>query len=38
LPRRRTGLNAQQQRKLSRTIKRARMLGLLPFGEKLVRK
>ncbi len=38
LPRRRTGLNAQEQRKLARTIKRARMLGLLPFTEKLVRK
>lgn len=38
LPRRRTGLNAQEQRKLARTIKRARMLGLLPFSEKLVRK
>lgn len=38
LPRRRTGLNAQDQRKLARTIKRARMMGLLPFTEKLVRK
>ncbi len=38
LPRRRTGLNAQEHRKLARTIKRARMLGLLPFTEKLVRK
>ncbi|MGK0620002.1 30S ribosomal protein S18 [Meiothermus cerbereus] len=38
LPRRRTGLNAQEQRKLARTIKRARMMGLLPFTEKLVRK
>lgn len=38
LPRRRTGLNAQEQRKIARTIKRARMLGLLPFTDKLVRK
>jgi small subunit ribosomal protein S18 len=38
LPRRRTGLNAQDQRKLARTIKRARHLGLLPYVEKLVRK
>lgn len=38
LPRRRTGLNAKDQRKLARTIKRARMMGLLPFTEKLVRK
>ncbi|MCX7783175.1 MAG: 30S ribosomal protein S18, partial [Meiothermus sp.] len=38
LPRRRTGLGAQDQRKLARTIKRARMMGLLPFTEKLVRK
>ncbi|GEM85743.1 30S ribosomal protein S18 [Meiothermus granaticius NBRC 107808] len=38
LPRRRSGLNAQDQRKLARTIKRARMMGLLPFTEKLVRK
>ena len=38
LPRRRTGLNAQEQRKLARTIKRARNMGLLPFTEKLVRK
>ncbi len=38
LPRRRSGLNAQDQRKLARTIKRARMLGLIPFTDKLVRK
>lgn len=38
LPRRRTGLNAQNQRKLARTIKRVRMMGLLPFADKLVRK
>lgn len=38
LPRRRTGLNAQDQRKIARTIKRARMLGLIPFTDKLVRK
>ncbi len=38
LPRRRTGLTAQEQRKLARTIKRARNMGLLPFVEKLVRK
>jgi small subunit ribosomal protein S18 len=38
LPRRRTGLSAREQRKLARTIKRARIMGLLPFTEKLVRK
>lgn len=38
LPRRRSGLNAQNQRKLARTIKRARMMGLLPFSDKLVRR
>ncbi|GAB5603631.1 30S ribosomal protein S18 [Thermus sp. FJN-A] len=38
LPRRRTGLSAKEQRILARTIKRARVLGLLPFTEKLVRK
>ncbi len=38
LPRRRTGLTAKEQRILARTIKRARVLGLLPFTEKLVRK
>jgi len=38
LPRRRTGLSAKEQRILARTIKRARILGLLPFTEKQVRK
>jgi small subunit ribosomal protein S18 len=38
LPRRRTGLSAKDQRILAKTIKRARILGLLPFTEKLVRK
>ncbi|MEZ0347938.1 MAG: 30S ribosomal protein S18 [Thermus sp.] len=38
LPRRRTGLSAKEQRILAKTIKRARILGLLPFTEKLVRK
>jgi small subunit ribosomal protein S18 len=38
LPRRRTGLSAKEQRILAKTIKRARVLGLLPFTEKLVRK
>lgn len=31
LPRRATGVTVQQQRKLSKAIKRARMLSLLPF-------
>ena len=31
LPRRATGVNVQQQRKLTRAIKRARILSLLPF-------
>jgi small subunit ribosomal protein S18 len=38
LPRRRTGLSAKEQRILAKTIKRARILGLLPFTEKQVRK
>jgi small subunit ribosomal protein S18 len=38
LPRRRTGLSAKEQRILAKTVKRARVLGLLPFTEKLVRK
>ena len=38
LPRRRTVLSAKEQRILAKTIKRARILGLLPFTEKLVRK
>jgi len=37
LPRRRTGLAATTQRQVARSIKRARMLGLLPFADKLVR-
>lgn len=31
LPRRRTGLNAKQQRRLTQEIKRARHLALLPY-------
>ena len=31
LPRRATGVTVQQQRKLSKAIKRARILALLPF-------
>ena len=31
LPRRVTGLTLQQQKKLSKAVKRARILGLLPF-------
>ena len=31
LPRKITGLNAQQQRKITNAIKRARQMGLLPF-------
>ncbi len=38
LPRRRTGVNAKNQRRLALTIKRARQIGLLPFMEKLVRR
>jgi small subunit ribosomal protein S18 len=38
LPRRRTGVNAKNQRRLALTIKRARMLGLIPFTDKLIRK
>jgi len=34
LPRRITGLTAQQQRALTRAIKRARFLALLPFVNK----
>lgn len=37
LPRRRTGLSATTQRQVARSIKRARMLGLIPFADKLVR-
>ena len=38
LPRRRTGTCAKHQRRLSTTIKRARMLAIIPITEKLVRK
>lgn len=31
LPARRTGLNAKNQRKITRAIKQARSIGLLPF-------
>jgi small subunit ribosomal protein S18 len=31
LPRRATGITVQQQRKLAKAVKRARMLSLLPF-------
>jgi small subunit ribosomal protein S18 len=34
LPRRITGLTSQQQRQLTRSIKRARILALLPFVNK----
>ncbi|EDX70588.1 30S ribosomal protein S18 [Coleofasciculus chthonoplastes] len=34
LPRRITGLTSQQQRALTRSIKRARLLALLPFVNK----
>ncbi len=38
LPRRRTGVSARYQRRLAVTIKRARMLAIIPITEKLVRK
>jgi small subunit ribosomal protein S18 len=38
LPRRRTGLSAKNQRRLSQTIKIARQLALVPYTDKLVRK
>ncbi len=38
LPRRRTGVCAKHQRRLATTVKRARMLALVPISEKLVRK
>ena len=38
LPRRRTGVSARYQRRLAQTIKRARMLALLPYAKPLVRK
>jgi small subunit ribosomal protein S18 len=34
LSRRRTGVNAKNQRKLSEAVKRARFMGLLPFVAK----
>ncbi|MEX2542197.1 MAG: 30S ribosomal protein S18 [Trueperaceae bacterium] len=38
LPRRRTGTCAKHQRRLATTIKRARMLAIIPITEKLVRR
>lgn len=38
LPRRRTGVNAKNQRRLALTIKRARTLALIPITDKLVRR
>ena len=38
LPRRRTGVCAKHQRRLAMTIKRARIMAIVPFTEKLVRK
>jgi len=38
LPRRRSGVCAKHQRRLATTIKRARMLAIIPITEKLVRK
>lgn len=38
LPRRRTGVSAKYQRELARTIKRARVLALLPYAKPLVRR
>lgn len=38
LPRRRTGVCAKHQRRLATTLKRARILALIPFTEQLVRK
>lgn len=38
LPRRRTGVSARYQRQLARTIKRARILALLPYAKPLVRR
>lgn len=37
LPRRRTGVSARYQRRLALTIKRARMLALLPYAKPMVR-
>lgn len=33
-PRRRTGLTAKQQRDVSRAVKRARFMGLIPYIQK----
>lgn len=38
LPRRRTGVSAKYQRQLAETIKRARVLALLPYVKLLVRR
>jgi len=38
LPRRRTGVCAKHQRRLATTIKRARMLAIIPITDILVRK
>lgn len=38
LPRRRTGVCAKHQRKLAITIKRARMLAIIPITQRLIRK
>ncbi len=38
LPRRRTGVCGKHQRRLATTIKRARMLAIVPITEKLVRR
>lgn len=38
LPRRRTGVCAKHQRRLATSIKRARMLAIIPITQKLVRK
>lgn len=38
LPRRRTGVCAKHQRRLATTIKRARMLAIVPITKQLVRK
>ncbi len=38
LPRRRTSLSARQQRHLAQVIKRARVMALLPYTKRLVRK
>lgn len=38
LPRRRTGVCAKHQRRLATTIKRARMLAIIPITQQLVRK